>query len=158
VKTSRVALLSIPLATLGCPKHYTPNYGVPASFVHTYAGPSTGEPAARVTVLRGSEFTGAGIYFSLTLDSVVISSLLTAEYTEFDLSPGEHRIGVTCYAWYKWRGNELVIGVEADSVLYFVLRPKGTECEIARLNSSSPELAKLREGSLLVPVGKEGPP
>lgn len=158
MKPFRVALLAIPLAALGCPKHYTPNYAVPAPFVHTYAGPSPEEPAARITVLRGSELTGAAVYFGIMLDSIVISSLLTAEYTEFDLSPGEHKIGVTCYAWYKWRGNELVINVEADSVLYFVLRAKGTECEIARLDPSSRELSKLQEGSLLVPVGKEGPP
>lgn len=158
MKSLRVALVTIGASILCCAKHYTPYYAAPAPFVHSYAGPAPGEPAARVTVLRGSEFTGAGVYFGLTLDSHIISSLLTAEHTEFDLSPGTHRIGVTCYSWFKWRGNELVIDFEEGSSRYFALRRKSAECAISELSSTSSELANLQEGSLLVPVGKEGPP
>jgi hypothetical protein len=158
MKSLRLLMILALVVCSSCFKHYVPDYKIPAPFVYTYSGPAAGEPAARVTVLRGSELAGSAIYFGLTLDSRVISSLLTAEHTEFDLSPGEHRIGVTCFAWFKWRGNELVIDVEAGSSRYFVLRGEGSGCVISELFSRGSELAKLQEGSLLVPVGTEGPP
>jgi hypothetical protein len=109
-------------------------------------------------VLRGSEFTGAGVYFGLTLDSRVISSLLTAQRTEFSLSPGHHRIGVTCYAWFAWRGNELRSRFEQDTQRYFVLRGDLSSCAISELDPNSDELVELENGSLLVPIGTQGPP
>jgi hypothetical protein len=109
-------------------------------------------------VLRGSELAGAGVYFGLTLDSRIISSLLTGQRTEFSVSPGDHRIGVTCYAWYAWRGNQLGSRFEHDTDRYFVLRGDLSSCTISELDPNSDELVELQDGSLLVPIGTHGPP
>jgi hypothetical protein len=109
-------------------------------------------------VLRGSELAGAGVYFGLKLDSRIIASLLTAQRTEFTVSTGVHRVGVTCYAWFKWRGNELSSHFEADSHRYFVLRGELSSCAISELDPNSDEFSELQKDSLLVPVGTQGPP
>ena len=116
------------ICVTGCASTMQPLSLIPQASVNAYQSPDPAEPHAIVVVYRDSSFTGAANYRWVGLDGSVIAGLLTAQRTQFAVSPGHHTVTVKSYCWWQWRDDAVRFEAVDGAFHYFLLTPSIPEC------------------------------
>jgi len=113
------------------------------------------DKAGKIVIIRNKNFVGGGVQYFVNVDWVDILGLYAGEYTEFDLNPGKHFVGVKCYG--GWSPGPKLDGVEVkikeNDKLYFVISPNFVCADIKKI--SNEEAAKRIQDSEFVPYERK---
>lgn len=97
------------------------------------------------TILRNFNFYGAAAYYWPTVDGKVISGIFSDQYVSFNLTPGEHEVGVSCcIALAPWLYDGMKIKVVEGVRRYFLLSPTIAGVGYAEIEEISEEEATAR--------------
>jgi predicted small lipoprotein YifL len=106
--------------------------------------------AAKVVVVRISSIVGAANGYTVAIDGKDIFGIGSGEHAEFQVSPGEHYLGVKCFGGFTptWKEDSLKFDAAKASSNYFVVSPSMT-CAAVR-GADEAEAKKLLSGSKAV--------
>ena len=105
-------------------------------------------PAGKVVVIRESNFIGGALAYYVLVDEKEIFSILSGQYTEFQMAPGEYDLATRMFGGWSptWKENVVHLELKPSETRYLFIWPKANSAGIKEIDSGAAEgyLAKYK--------------